>query len=285
VPSLRSAHVSKPPAAIVVASLIPVTGTGAVELVVVPLPSSPLVLSPQQRTMPSASLAQVWSHSALTAVALVMSVTGTGTYENLVVPSPSCPSPLFPQQRMVPPRSRAQEWLAPAVTATAVVMPLTVTGVVDPRVEVPMPSCPASFAPQHVRVPSRCRAQVCAPPPAIWVMGEVAPPVLGVAEAEPARTEQAAATTIAISAAARVRRRIRLDGMVPFPNSWSVQGEDRRQGRRLEPVSGRAACELRRPGRLRRGRHPQGSGRGCPGPGTQPGCRTRRPAVSGRRRR
>ena len=50
-----------PPAVTAVASVIPVTVTGVEELVVVPLPSCPVPLSPQQLTVPPPERAQVWS--------------------------------------------------------------------------------------------------------------------------------------------------------------------------------------------------------------------------------
>ncbi len=72
-----------------VASLIPVTPTGVDESVIVPLPSTPLTLEPQQLIVPPARNAHVCNAPAVICVAPLMPVTATGVDELVVVPSPS----------------------------------------------------------------------------------------------------------------------------------------------------------------------------------------------------
>jgi len=76
-----------------------VTKTGVGLSVVVPLPSSPYQLAPQQRTEPPVRRAQVWLPPAEIAVAVVMPLTTTGVELSVVVPSPSSPYPVGSQQR------------------------------------------------------------------------------------------------------------------------------------------------------------------------------------------
>ena len=83
--SLRVAQVWEYAAVTRVALLIPVTGTGVVESALVPLPSCPKPLDPQQAMVLSLRVAQVWDHPPLTLVALVMPVTGTGVLELALV--------------------------------------------------------------------------------------------------------------------------------------------------------------------------------------------------------
>src|SRR5205823_835279 len=69
VPSLFSARVCQPPAAMAVTPVRPVTCTGVVRLVVVPSPSWPWSFAPQAHTVPSlftAKLDQLPPASALT---------------------------------------------------------------------------------------------------------------------------------------------------------------------------------------------------------------------------
>ena len=84
-----------PPAAIVVAFVMPLTWTGALLGLFVPLPSGPLPAWPQHRTVPVASSAHEWSAPApaATATAFVIPLTVTGPLAGLVVP---LPSPLRP---------------------------------------------------------------------------------------------------------------------------------------------------------------------------------------------
>jgi hypothetical protein len=71
------------------AVLIPVTDSGVDELVVVPLPSWPLLLEPQHLTVPSESKAQLLLKAVTTEVAVLIPVTDTGVEELFLVPSPS----------------------------------------------------------------------------------------------------------------------------------------------------------------------------------------------------
>ncbi len=63
-PSVSRAQVWEPPAAISATLASPLTATGVVLLVVVPLPSWPLPLLPQHFTVASFSRAQVWEPPA-----------------------------------------------------------------------------------------------------------------------------------------------------------------------------------------------------------------------------
>src|SRR5207249_6921130 len=170
VPSRRSAHMWKTPASMATAVVMPLTvtgvGVGVTGLVgegetrTAPLPSSPQVLSPQQRTVPSCRRAQVYQPPAEIATAVVMPLTVTGVGLKVdgrlgtgsLVPLPSWPRSFCPQQRTVPSPGSAQVWNPPAVTATAV-SPVTRTGVED-RLGTGLPSWPVSFRPQHCTVPS-----------------------------------------------------------------------------------------------------------------------------------
>src|ERR1700733_13963967 len=91
-----------------VTPLRPLTATGVDESVVVPFPSSPYVLSPQQSTVPPVRRAQAWTSPPAMAVVLVRPLTGTGVPESVVVPFPSWPFALAPQQSTVPPVRRPQ---------------------------------------------------------------------------------------------------------------------------------------------------------------------------------
>src|SRR5437773_2307800 len=127
VPFARSAQVCRMPALTATAPVIPRTGTGVDELVVVPSPSCPSRFSPQHCTVWSERSAQVWWNPPLTALALG----------------------------------------SPATRSGARVLPLACTGVADPRrtprcaqsagARVPLPSCPSTFRPQHHTVPSAPR--------------------------------------------------------------------------------------------------------------------------------
>ena len=115
-PAARAAQVWLSPAAIAVTPLVrPVTSTGTLDWVVVPLPSWPLRLLPQHLMPPVVVRAQVWlSPATIAATPLVRPETLTGVSELLVVPLPSCPVALSPQQRTPLAAVRAQVWLLPA---------------------------------------------------------------------------------------------------------------------------------------------------------------------------
>lgn len=91
-----------------VMSFSPGTATGVGLLTRVPLPSSPLELSPQHRTVWSMRKAQALDPPVLTATAPVRPTTVTGIELLVFVPSPSSPNRLSPQQLAVPFASSAQ---------------------------------------------------------------------------------------------------------------------------------------------------------------------------------
>ena len=101
-----------------VGSMSPVTVTGVVALVVVPSPSCPAALLPQQATVLLLRVAHVWSLPAVMVVTLVSPVTVTGVVALVVVPSPSCPEALLPQQATLPSSNRAHVWSPPGATCT-----------------------------------------------------------------------------------------------------------------------------------------------------------------------
>ncbi len=74
----------------------------------VPLPSWPNELSPQQRSVPSRKRAQVWALPAAVCTASASPVTWVGLGRLVVLPSPSCPEEFCPQHDRVPSLSLAQ---------------------------------------------------------------------------------------------------------------------------------------------------------------------------------
>ena len=135
-----------------------VTGTEAAS--VVPTPSWPFTFQPQQRTMPAASSAHVWSLPALSAVTpLASPTTATLVLMVVFVPLPSCPEAFVPQHRTAPEAESAHVCDAPATTATALLSAVTVTGVVA-LAKLPLPSWPALLRPQHQTRPVCNTAQV-----------------------------------------------------------------------------------------------------------------------------
>jgi len=81
----------------------PETWTGTELFFVVPFPSWPERLRPQQRTPPPAATAQVWAPpAAISTTPEASPVTWTGTELFFVVPFPSWPERLSPQQ-LTPP--------------------------------------------------------------------------------------------------------------------------------------------------------------------------------------
>jgi hypothetical protein len=148
-----------------VAPVRPVTTTGTAELVVEPLPSSPLELKPQHWTVPSRSSAQAKPKPAETAVTPVSPVTSTGTSEPDVEPFPSsAPSSVVPPQHLtVPLVSTAHDRLSPAEKAT-----MPVRGLPLPPPPPPAPSPPPPPGPLPALPPG--------PPPPL--PPEPAPPSL-----------------------------------------------------------------------------------------------------------
>src|SRR5579871_4447971 len=151
--------------------------------VVTPSPSSPKLLSPQQRIVPPVRRAQAPFEPAMP-VAVVPSETGPNWLGVIVMlgkavlfPSPSAPEALEPQQRTDPSASTAQasprlrdtvmpvaDW--PSETTDA--CPLEVGAVL------PCPNSPLLFVPQHCTLPSESTAQVKLLPGA----SAVAPPLV-----------------------------------------------------------------------------------------------------------
>src|SRR5687768_8814983 len=125
------------------------TGRGTCEPVaaVVPLPSCPTSLAPQQRAVPSASTAQV---ELCATVSLTMLVKGSPFNSTVCgvragsAPGGSCPSwplSLLPQQTAVPPFSSAQLWPTPSASCS---MPESVKGGAPPTPPTPalLPAAP-----------------------------------------------------------------------------------------------------------------------------------------------
>src|SRR5262245_32281419 len=97
---------------------MPVTTTGVGESLLLPLPSCPSLLCPQQRAVLSASSAQLCSKPAVTAMAVVIPATLRADPEGAFVPSPSWPKLLLPQHCTPPADVTWQLWFAPAASAT-----------------------------------------------------------------------------------------------------------------------------------------------------------------------
>src|SRR6185295_14946285 len=143
-----------------------VTGTGATLGVRLPVPSSPLELSPQHST-PRFWSAQVCCSPATRSVTPERFGTRVGTRVNAPAsgaPEPSCPYAFEPQHHTLESDARtAQACSVPAANAvTGSSATSTGTGLFA---AVPSPSCPSAFAPQQNSFPSVRRAQVyCRPP-------------------------------------------------------------------------------------------------------------------------
>lgn len=135
----------------------------------VPVPSWPFALLPQQRTLPDVRSAQVWLPPAeidtmpVSAVPAALS-TVTGAFRWVAVPSPRRELVLRPQHRAVPLESRAHVCDVPALTCVAVVIPLTAVEAKLSEVVVPVPSWPLALLPQQRTPPEVSTAQVWVPP-------------------------------------------------------------------------------------------------------------------------
>src|SRR5215218_1381385 len=116
------------------------------------LPSWPWPFAPQQRTLPSASWAQVLLPPAAMATAAVRpdTETGVGAFgAGRATPLPSSPEPFLPQHRPDPDARTAQVWEVPAARSMTLARPLTAIGVaaiVAPLGTVP-PSWPEASSP------------------------------------------------------------------------------------------------------------------------------------------
>src|SRR5450432_2448960 len=139
---------------------MPVTVTGRFESVVVPLPSWPERLLPQQRTVPDERRTQVVCAPAVMPTTALAFATVTGSDELVLFPLPSWPRKLKPQHWTPPVESTAQVWEPPVAIATTVpAKPTTETGTSE-LVVVPLPSWPLVLVPQHERRPFVSSAQV-----------------------------------------------------------------------------------------------------------------------------
>src|SRR6266700_2553101 len=109
----------------------PLTSTGVLLSVFVPLPSWPRTLYPQHFAPPVEVMAQDSTPPAATpATPLERPLTSTGTELVVFVPFPSSPTRLFPQHFTPPSAAMAQAWDNPTATAVAPPeRPITSTGV------------------------------------------------------------------------------------------------------------------------------------------------------------
>ena len=145
---------------------MPDAPTGVELFVVLPFPSSPWKLFPQQSTVPFESSAQASSPPADMAVAVDMPDALTGIELFVVLPFPRLPELLFPQHCTEPFASNAQGPAVPTDMEVAVDMPETSTGI-GLFVVVPFPSWPKALFPQHATEPFENKAQAKVEPAAI----------------------------------------------------------------------------------------------------------------------
>src|SRR5260370_760141 len=115
----------------------PLTETGTLLLVVVPLPNCPTQLYPQAQTVPSLFSARPCRPPPAMAVTPVRPITrpgvgipnGIDAVEPPVVPLPSCPWVFCPQAQTLPSLVRARLCSAPLAMAVTFVRPLTCAAV------------------------------------------------------------------------------------------------------------------------------------------------------------
>jgi len=148
----------------------PDTAVGAKRVEVVPSPSWPDPLLPQQYADVSCATAQAWAPPfvAVTDHHVRPPANTTGALRFDVVPSPSCPNELTPEHKtnapvVIEPVARPQvNWL-PSVSDCHVSPPLTATG--EARFTlVPSPSCPLVFRPQQYATPPDVSPQLWSVP-------------------------------------------------------------------------------------------------------------------------
>jgi len=141
------------------------TGVGTSLLAVVPFPSAPVPLVPQQYAAPPEVIAHVWREPLATWVTFDESPdTGAGRSFVFVVPFPSCPSSFFPQHSKPSADEMAHEDSSPMpMPVTPDDSPMTSVGTVLGFVVV-SPSCPLLLYPQHQTAPEEASAQVCMMP-------------------------------------------------------------------------------------------------------------------------
>ena len=159
VPVAVSAHACVSPMEIALTLLDrPTTSTGVALSTAVPLPSWPPSLAPQHLTPPPAVTTQVlMPPAAIATTGPPRPTTSTGVRLPAVVPLPSWPERLRPQQLTPPAIVSAQVCQELALIATIVFPALVKSTSTGTRllVVVPLPSWPASLAPQHFTPPDR----------------------------------------------------------------------------------------------------------------------------------
>src|SRR6267143_90724 len=149
----------------------PLTCTGVLLLVHVPLPNCPLLFKPQAQTVPSLFSARLCQYPPAMAVTPLSPPTCTGVLLAVFVPLPNRPSTLRPQAQTVPSLFSARLCKPPPAMAVAPVRkptpagPSTCTGVLL-LVTVPLPNSPSLLTPQAQTVPSLFSARLCENPTA-----------------------------------------------------------------------------------------------------------------------
>ena len=143
-PSVRVAHVlelREPASTLTQPVPAPVTGTGDRRSVVVPSPSWPALLPPQQRIVVSLRSAQPWVLPPVTRTqpTSVPTLTGDSVRPKPELPVPSWPEKPEPQHHREPSTRTAQLWKSPTPTVAQSVRVPTWTGRDESSV-VPSPS-------------------------------------------------------------------------------------------------------------------------------------------------
>ncbi|MFO0755354.1 MAG: hypothetical protein U0359_02620 [Byssovorax sp.] len=98
-----------------------------VGVAVLPLPSWPLLLSPQHMASPLASMAQVCVSPHAISGTPEMPTTATGEAVGARVVAEVAPAGVAAPRHLTVESRRAQAWNWPALTATALLMPVTLT--------------------------------------------------------------------------------------------------------------------------------------------------------------
>src|SRR5438093_2885649 len=96
-----------------VTPLSPLTSTGVLLVVFVPLPNWPEVFHPQAQTVPSLFSARLCAWPPSIAVTPLSPLTSTGVLLPVNVPLPNCPTDLCPQALYVPSHLRARLVIIP----------------------------------------------------------------------------------------------------------------------------------------------------------------------------
>ena len=134
-PVVVTPHVWSKPALTDAQLFPPLTSTGVVLFPrVVPSPSRPLLLDPQQYASPAVVTPHVWLRSALTDAQLCPPLTLLGAKRCIVVPSPSRPLLLYPQQYASPVVVTPHVWSRPALTNATPVIVADALAMADPDV-------------------------------------------------------------------------------------------------------------------------------------------------------